>query len=932
MRWRTALSQGGRQWLPALHWPSIRGRARADAGPLLLAAAVVAVVTLLAGAVAPLLRATAGDAVQDAVRRAGGDGDVLVHARIERDDGPNGGRVRAPRLAEDVDDFRDRATDALGPGLRAALRPPVAAVISPTLKITDGSVLRTFQLAYLAKDHGAGGGPHVTWIAGGPPRPAVSAADSHAEVPFKGPSRPVQVGLSETDADALKLRPGARIPLADNQGNIKKVQVSGIFRARDSADPAWRLAPSLLHPVSGADGVGTTRFAGLLSPDSLPDARLAFEQDELQRTAWFTPDASLLTWDSAEAIAAKVVALKATSGSSGALDGSLKWETQLDGVLRNVRTQVGAASAQASVLLISVLAAAVLVLLLAADLLVRRRAPALAAARQRGAALPGLGAELLLESAAVALSAAAAGLALAGAVAPGASWGWVVPVVLAAAVAGPAFGTLAAARSTRDRRVPANRTARRWARHSVQLRRAALEAAVLIAAVAGFVALHQRGILPAAPSGGAAGPADGGVLPASAPTLGVLAGTLLLLRLLPAGTGLALKQALRSRRPLAVFGTARAAATSARVLPLLVLVTSAALASFALTLDATAGQGLADGAWRTVGADARLDVVPAAANSTPVLARRIAAAPGVRQAVAAQVTDRARVVADSLVVAPRLVIVDASAFQRLLASTPLPDGPALARLVAAGHGDVPALVRSSDGGLRSGMRLQLLRDGAPAIRLTTVGTAPAIGDADDVVLVDAATLAAAGMPSVPNTVWVTGPGAARAVAASAGSSVAADTVLREEVLRARRAAPLTSGLLRLAWVSAATLLALGLLGLALGAAASAPERWQTLTRLRTLGLRPRDARWIAAGELLPPVMVAAVGGPLLGVLLARLTLGSLALRLLTGQAADPALVLPWWQLGLVTVALPAAVAVVVPIESALRRRRRLSEVLRAGDA
>src|SRR6185312_6485923 len=97
-----------------------------------------------------------------------------------------------------------------------------------------------------------------------------------------------------------------------------------------------------------------------------------------------------------------------------------------------------------------------------------------------------------------------------------------------------------------------------------------------------------------------------------------------------------------------------------------------------------------------------------------------------------------------------------------------------------------------------------------------------------------------------------------------------DTVLREDVLRARRAAPLTSGLLTLAWVSAATLLALGLLGLALGASASAPERWQTLTRLRTLGLRPRDARWIAAGELLPPVMVTVVAGPLLGVLLARL--------------------------------------------------------------
>jgi putative ABC transport system permease protein len=176
---------------------------------------------------------------------------------------------------------------------------------------------------------------------------------------------------------------------------------------------------------------------------------------------------------------------------------------------------------------------------------------------------------------------------------------------------------------------------------------------------------------------------------------------------------------------------------------------------------------------------------------------------------------------------------------------------------------------------------------------------------------------------------VNGPGAARA--AEAGSD-AAEVVLRESVLDAQSGAPLTTGLLRLAWASAAMTLALGLLGLALASAASAPDRWLTLSRLRTLGLRPRDTRWVAAGELLPPVAVAAVAGPLLGLLLARLTFDSLALRVITGQAADPVLVPPWWRLALVTVAFLTAVAVVVRAESALRRRRRLSEVLRVGGA
>ncbi|MEV2242636.1 ABC transporter permease [Micromonospora sp. NPDC049891] len=916
-RWLT------RRW-PAPHWPSVRGRGRTDAGALLLTAAVIAAVVLLSGAVPALLRASADEAVQDTVRRAGHDSNVLVHADWERDDGPTGGRFRISRLAEDVDDFRARAAFALGPDLDAALLPPIAVVNGPILSITGGSLPRTFQLTYLAGD---GGGPDVTWVAGSAPGPA--SPEAAIEIPYNGPPWPVQVGLSEADAAALHLGPGDRIPAQDGQGRDKDVQISGIYRPADSGDPAWRLAPALLRPVPGADGIGTTRFAGLLSRESLPDARLAFDGDQLRRTVHFAPEPDALTWAAAATLGSQVVKLKAASGSSAVRDDSLRWESSLDTVLRDARTQISAASAQAAVLLAGVLTATVLVLLLAADLLVRRRTPTLSAARQRGTALPDLGAELIIESTVVSLSAAAVGLALARAAAPGVSWIWTVPVVLTGAVAGPAFGTLAAARASRDRRQPANPAARRWILTTGRLRRAAVEAAVLIAAVAAFVALHQRGLLPVAADGDTGELTGDLVLPVSAVALGVLAGALVLLRLLPVGVRFALRQALRSRRPLAVFGAARAATTAGRALPLLVLVSATALASFALVVGTTVARGLADGAWSTVGADARLDIGADARAATPALAERIAAAPGVGQVVVAQVTNSARVFTESTLLTPRLVIVDAAAFQRLLATTPLPDAPALARLTEPGPGpvDVPALIRSSDGDLPTGTRMQLPRDDGPAIRLTVVGTAPSVGGASDVVIVDAAALADAGLPAVPNTVWVTGPGAPQAVSST---GVTADVVLRTDVLEAQRVAPLTAGLLRLAWTAAAVLLALGLLGLTLAAAAGASERWQTLTRLRTLGLRPRDARWVAAGELLPPVVVAAVCGPLLGALLARLTLGPLKLRLLTGQAADPTAVLPWWLLGLMGVALLATAAVVVPVESTLRRRDRLGEVLRAG--
>ncbi|MEK8107337.1 hypothetical protein NKG94_23245 [Micromonospora sp. M12] len=101
-RWLT------RRW-PAPHWPSIRGRGRTDAGPLLLTAIVIAAVALLVGAVPALLRAAADNAVQETVRGSGQDSNVLVRANWERDDGPTGGgsgypprqgRRRLPRAGD----------------------------------------------------------------------------------------------------------------------------------------------------------------------------------------------------------------------------------------------------------------------------------------------------------------------------------------------------------------------------------------------------------------------------------------------------------------------------------------------------------------------------------------------------------------------------------------------------------------------------------------------------------------------------------------------------------------------------------------------------------------------------------------------------------------------------------------------------------------
>ncbi|MEV7623798.1 ABC transporter permease [Actinoplanes sp. NPDC089786] len=903
---------------PAVHWPSVRGRARADAGSLLLVAIVVAVVSLLAGATPALLRSTADDAIREAVRAGGDDAAVIAQAKWEYDD-VLGGRQRFPALAQDVDLFRKRAAEGLDPGLARALRPPIAVVTAPSFDITDGSLLRTFQYNYLA-DARPFASSRVTWVGGVAPGPS---AAPNAVSPNSGPPWPVQVGVSEATAAALKLGPGDRIPLKDEFLREKLVTISGVFRADDPADPAWRLAPWLLAPVPGVDGVGSTRLGGLLSAESLPDARLAVESELMDRMVHFEADPAQVSSGTARSIASTLVTLQATSSASSVFDTSLQWRSQLDNVLRIVQRQVNAATAQASVLLTAVLTGTVLVLLLAAFLLARRRAVALTAARHRGAGLADLTLELLIESSAVALLAAAIGVAGARLVTPGVAWWWAVPVAVAAVVAGPLFGVLVAARATSDRRAPANRGARRRLHRAAALRRVAIEAAVVLAAAGAIIALRQRGILPdsAGATGGALDPFDGqestSALAASAPALGVVGGALVLLRLLPVLLRFVLRRALRSSRPLAVFGAAQAAANSARTLPILVMIGATALASFALVLGATASRGLSDAAWRVVGGDVRVEAGAAAGVDLTALARRVAAAPGVDHVVTAQVTEGARIANSRKLVEARLVVVDLAAYRSLLADTPM----GMSSATGAG---IPALVRSADGSLAPGMTLSFPRKDKPAISLNAVGPAPVIGDSGDAVYVDFAALRAAGVDVVPDTMWVTGPGAAAAVEGTPGVGI----TTRSDVARSRQDAPLTAGLMALTWVVAGTLAALGLLGFALGAAAGAPERWATLGRLRTLGLRLSETRTVAAGELLPPVLLAAVGGPLLGVLLAYLTFGSLALRLLVGWDTDPATTVPWLPLGVLALVFVAAVPVAGFVEATLRRRQGLGELLR----
>lgn len=884
------------------HGPSVRGRARADRGLLALIGVVVTIATLLASAIAPLTLRTSDRAVGAAVREAGARSSVVA---TTSDQGDDGGRVRDPGSAAAV---RARAEDArrkMAPALARVVRPSVTSLTTPELQLLDAGPGRYLRLAYVT---GPRATPDVRFVDGGPPKPGVPAAQADESVEVGDDPWPVQVAISQDAATALSVGTGDRLPTEDTFHRAVAVTISGVFVPVDAADPAWAQVPELLRPIVGSSDTPRTTVAAMASADSLPDLRLAVPEDDLTSHVTFAPVPSRVRWQQSDAVARAVVALQASVGRSSGLP---SWDSQLDQVLDDARSQVSAARGQASVLVTGLLVSAALVLVLAAGLLTRRRAGATVVVRERGASLPGIFVETLVESAAVAALGSALGVLLTRALVGDVGWLWVLPVLVVAVAAPPVLATVGAARSGDRRRAPANRSARDLAQRVLRTRRLLLEGTVVAVAAVAVVALRQRGVVDGA-----------GAAASSALTWWSVAGGLVVVRLLPLAMRPLMAAARRGVGVVRLVATARTSQATTSALSLLVLVVIMAQLTIGTSLFATERNGQADGAWASVGSDARLEVQPDVSVTTIV--DRVSEAPDVSAVVAARVEDGVRVSTDAQVTEVRLVVVDATAFRRLLARTPLPDVRQLSRLRprTSDDGTVRALATGGGRALLDGGRL---RWDETLVPLRVVGTAPRVGGIrGPVVVVDAAAFAATGAVAPPGTVWATGAGAGRALRAAAGSTGDVDTLVG--VLDARRSAPLAAGLDHLALAAAGLLLALAIVSVLLAAAADGPSRRESLARLRSLGLRHADSRRLLVAELAGPVVVGAVGGAVIGLGAALATFDALALELVTGQTASPSPAIPWWT-AVPVVVVVAAVTALGLREAARMRRTTLASLL-----
>ncbi|WP_147796787.1 FtsX-like permease family protein [Cellulomonas sp. Y8] len=895
-------------------------RAAAQAGPLTLVAVLVALVVALVAAVPRAVARVSDAAVQAAVARAGTDADLVVTtatAFTETGQGYDGSAELSREAA-------DQIATGLAPRLGDVLRDPLVSTASAPLSLAvaaddpaapPGEV--TLRLVWTPAE-GA-----VTWVSGTEPaappeRPAPgadggagdgAAEDAAADVGATEPA-PVQVALSEAVARAVGATTGDPLHLTASDGGPVEAVVAGVFRPVDPAAATWHDAPDLLDPRVSTIGPATsTAAAALLSDDSLAAAVAAVGPREVQRTVRVALDPARVGVAAGDRVLAELPALQASPGTIGwgASGGSL--HSSALGVLRAAAADLAAARAAATSLVVGGVVVGALLLVLTAGLLARRRAGELATRRTRGAALPALAVELGAEAVVVVGVGAVAGVLAAGAVVPGA-----VPVGVVLAVAGVAalalpVGALRVAHGAAD----PGRRRRAGGRADARALRLAAELALVALAAGAVVALRSSaagggaGPVRGAGTGSAGGGASPDLLAAAAPALLAAVGAVAVARALPALVARLAPLAERSRHAVGVLAVARARSDGLAPLPLLAVVTAAAL----VVVGASAGQAVRDGqdatAWASVGGDARVQGAPgpALASAAAAWARE----PGVSASVAARVARDVPARSADGSARVDVVVGEPDDLARLAAS--LPAGAAGAGAVT---GEVVLRWEGEDRTVHAlpGLALPRPSAGRDAARAVVAVDVAELGGVD---------------ATPPGTVWLVGPGAEAALRAAPPPGDA-EVATRTAALRALRADVLPRALLGAAGASVALLLAFVALAVLVSATEGAPARRRALDTLRTVGLTDREARRVAAGEVLPAAVLASVAGAALGCGVAPLVLGPLGLG--TAPAAGSAGSVAWVAAALPVLAGLVAGTAVLRVEHARRRTHRLGEVLRAG--
>jgi len=854
---------------------------RAQVGPHLLIALLVAL-AVAAGTSVPRLVARAADAeIAEALDAAGRRADVVV--TFPWDDDPN----RTPQLAPDsagaIESMRMDVAADVPAALADVLGQPVTVMTSTPIKAGAVDARPVFtRLAYVAGD----GAADVTWLEGNAPGPGPSAVDiAEGAVPT------VEVGVSADVAQAWGVKPGDERLL----GGSVEVRVSGVFTPVDADAAGWAQVPNLLSGSEIGGSEPRIDVAVLLSDDSLPYALYALGDGAFTHTFFLSPEPQAVTMATASTVAVETRGLSSGRQTFSFYGRAATVSTSLDRVVNEALSRADAARAQAMVMLAGVMAASVLAIVLAGETLARRRASLAQLMRRRGASRSRIAAVFGVEAAAVCLVAAGMGWLCALRIPGGTSW-WVVLPIVAGVVA------------------PASAVAR--VAHAASMRGASPLSTRRRRVAAGALAVLNL-LLWAAALGTAHPPTAVVVL---APVAAAMLISAAVVRVVPA-LARAWRRIVQRRRGAA--GLIASAHVLAPLAAVAAVVTGSALVAVVAVANESARTAGESASWEVVGADAVVTSPYGASLSDA--SEQLAA--GASEHSAAAVKERVQVFDDGFDAYVTVVALDPESMVKVMERTGGDDGGALDVLSGStvSQGALPVLATGVPD--REGMTL---RWEGRRVSIDVVGGVPALPvgatSQGPMIVVSRSALAEATEREVSSThVWLNGDGAAEAAAALAATG--AEVTVRSEWIAALTESPVAEQGARLTDVTVTATVIVTLVSVAMWCLAGSAARSRTLARMAVLGFASRHRRRTALASAVVPVTVAAVLGVAAGVVMASSLVTPLGLEALAGGARI-VLVVPWWLWTLPLMC--AAVAATASVRGASVGPFRLGSVLREG--
>ncbi|MFD0502604.1 hypothetical protein ACFQ0G_05900 [Streptomyces chiangmaiensis] len=750
----------------------------------------------------------------------------------------------------------------------------------------------------------------------------------------------VEAAVTERTAHTMRLHTGSVVHLAEAGGAKLTVRITGVVRPQHAKASYWNAEPDLQAPklstVPGElrkDPKFYWHFTAFVD-ERATGALLGLHEGVT--TYWHHPaDTDALTASNASAVVDRVTAL--TSGPQAArlqqLTGLRGFTVEEEGLATHVEPFGRERAATAPLIMVAAVGVgtvAVIVLLMAGELAAARRRTELMLMRARGAGLRGLAVRLLGESALTAVPSAAAGLVLALLLIPtqrSAAAVWAASGVAAVASLAPPLRALLSVRAVRPGE-PEDLVRARPSR-----RRTVAELTVVLVVTGAVLALRRRGT------------ADGGLdlLTAAAPVLVAVVAAVVLLRLYPLPLRLLARPAARLRGAVLPLGVARAGrAPATATLPLLAVLVALTVTSFGGAVLSGVAAGRDRAALAAVGADASIEA-PAALPSG--LAERVHLLSGVRDVAAVRIdadqhTERGGITYD-------LLMVDPGSYARLAAVTGV-DGRFPAAVLDGRRAGAPAVVspRLATEFGRDPITMQTSAGPFDVRAVATRDAAAVVPDGRNFVIVSTKAVARAHPEWLeasaldPTALYVTGDHVdGTALRATAHQASARLTVkLRSQERAALKATALQSGAQRVYLAVVAAGGGYCALALLLFLLQSSPQRRTALARLRTMGMQARQRQWLAVLDMLPQILLGAVGGMLTGLAVVPLLrpgvdLTALAFTSRPPMADVPAVVLDTDPLALFlpSAGLLAVACAVLAAQAWLTGRRGEGANLRMGD-